>query len=276
MFFPSEERGLVFGETSAQLLEECDYHHEKMNQQAFAELFRHRDDIVIPKVIEALSGSRILTTTFAEGETLASFRRTASQDARNRAMAAIFDFYFMPWFDHCLCHFDPHPDNVLFRDNQVVFLDFGRVRRFSRSFVDGWKSMLRALCERNREAFRQALIGTGFAPRPERFDFDFAFGLMALLYRTWLTVAEPFTVEEYRSWGQVLARNVNAREANTPKDAVLLEYLGFGIGAWAIRLGATFDVRSHALPLLYGPTGPYPEPYSASEYEALIAHLKRA
>jgi len=227
--------------------------------------------MVFPRIIPTHSAERVLTETLLEGASLGQFALSASKEQRNRAGRSIWDYFNEAAIGHGLFNTDPHPDNFLFPSGRVVFLDFGRVKRFSEGYLPQWKRLMRTTIERDLPKFTEALIAIGSAPKPARINFDYAHKALLTFYRPWLQ-DEPFTfTPEYlrRMWHVFGPLNPNTGWINFTADMLFLNQFYFGVVAVLARLGATVDCRTPMMKLLYGPSETVPPPFTADELRQL-------
>jgi predicted unusual protein kinase regulating ubiquinone biosynthesis (AarF/ABC1/UbiB family) len=238
---PVDGRGLV-DELAARVLEECDYDKEARSQIRFRGLFAGHPDLVVPEVLTARSGRRVLTTALSDGAGFDEFAATAPAEARDRAAAAIFEACFTSIFQHGIYNADPHPGNYRFGpDGRVTLLDFGCVKEFAPGFVAGWKRIARALLADDRAAFRRAWTDAGFVGRARRFDFDHQYEAMRVLYRAVLT-DEPFRFTDAfiaEVHDRLAFQNVNKLRLALPPDWLFVNRLQFGLFSVLAHLGAT-------------------------------------
>jgi len=237
---PLDVRGLA-EELAARVLEECDYQLEAANQRLFRELLEG-PRASVPEVVDDLSGRRVLTSHLAHGLAFQDFCDRADRPRKDRAGAVIFDTVFSCIFGRCIYNGDPHPGNYLFpEDGRVVFLDFGCVKRFSLEFIDRWKRLALTILDQDRAAFPEALVATGLAARPRRFDFDHQWEVMQYLYAPF-TSRRPFTfTHEYvgRSYDLMLFRNRNRFSQGMPPDWLFVNRLQWGLNSVLAHLDAT-------------------------------------
>jgi hypothetical protein len=195
--------------------------------------------LVVPRVFSDRCGEAVLTTAWRTGRGFAALvdAEPAERDAAARTLARF------PWttlFRHGFLHADPHPGNFLFPGGAaVVVLDWGALRRFSAAELDPFRALVTALLDDRRAAFRDALIATGLAPRPDRFDFDAAWEMFTWLYAPWK--APRFRFE--RTWWEAGRRwtgpgNPNQRTQGVPPAWVWLLRVQWGLAAVLTRLGA--------------------------------------
>lgn len=126
---PSVDTRQMIHDFRDRLAEECDYGQEADYQRRFAAIYASDEDLMVPEVIDERSTRRVLTTRLVEGVGLDEFVATASPEARDRAGLALYRFAFGTLLEHGLFHADPHPGNLLFReDGRVAVLDYGCVQ----------------------------------------------------------------------------------------------------------------------------------------------------
>ncbi len=124
-------------EIKDRLLEELDYVHEAQQIQIYQKIFHQTEEIQIPKVYPSLSTSRLLTMSWMDGKPILNYL-DSSKDFRNSLADRLFMAWYRPFYHHGVIHGDPHPGNYLVTtEGTLQLLDFGCVRHFSKSFVQG-------------------------------------------------------------------------------------------------------------------------------------------
>lgn len=271
LLFRSQKAGVMFDEVRARFLEECDYALEAKRLARFGELFAARRDLEFPRPFPRYSTARVLTMSRLSGVPFDAFVRNASQETRDRAAAALWTFHFESALVHGLFNTDPHPGNLLFGDDRVKILDFGRVKEFSPAFVHSQRLLYRAILERDRLLFARALVGTGSLADEDRFDFEAAYQSFLYAFLPFLR-DEPFAyTPEFirRMWALLASENPNRHYVSYPADTTFYHQLAFGVSAVLARLGARVAYRRLLLPLLYADYEQTPAPYTAVELGAL-------
>ncbi|MGE0788350.1 MAG: ABC1 kinase family protein [Sandaracinaceae bacterium] len=128
---PSVDTRQMIQDFRDRLAEECDYRIEASHQRRFAAIYENDPDLLVPRVIDARSTQRVLTTRRIGGVSLEAFVASSSQAERDRAGVALFRFAFGTLLQHGLFHADPHPGNLLFMaddDGRLGVLDYGCVQ----------------------------------------------------------------------------------------------------------------------------------------------------
>jgi hypothetical protein len=114
------------------LAQEIDYVQEARNMREARALFTPEDRIVVPRVFDEYSGSRVLTTEYLPGIDLNAFLASnPSQAQRDDFGARISQAWFRMYFANA-SHSDPHSGNYVFMDDgRLGLLDFGCIQRFT-------------------------------------------------------------------------------------------------------------------------------------------------
>ena len=162
-------RGLehVFRQVQEMIDEELDFRHEAECLEAVAQNFADHPAITCPEVIHELSSKSVLVTTFAEGTKANDVARLDALGIdRPQVARRILEAYCEMIFQHGLYHADPHPGNVLVRDNgDLVFLDFGATVRISEVTRTNLPRFLEATLKRDTRSMIRALKEMGFIDR---------------------------------------------------------------------------------------------------------------
>ena len=250
MMFPGLEPDPVVEELKLRITEELDYVKEAENQRAFAAYYEGHPFIHIPDVVDELSTGRVLTSELAVG---ARFDEVVqwSEHERNLAAETIYRFAFGSIYRLGAFNGDPHPGNYLFRPGgQVTFLDFGLVKRFSRSSLEGFEHMLTSIVlEPDAAAFRRTIERLGLLHPGADFTDEDVVAYFGHFY-DFVATRGPYTItEEYAS---ATVRHIFdqggefaeiRKAANVPTDFVIIQRINLGLYAIFGQLNATGDWR---------------------------------
>lgn len=223
-------------------LSECDYVAEARNQQRFRELWAGHPDITIPELHPRWCTDRVLVTTWVDGVTFDRFAASASQAARDRAGRALYEFYVGSVYRHALFNGDPHPGNLLFReDGSLIVLDFGCVREFDRSLVRGLASLSRAVRADDETAIRAALRELG-AAEPDPKGFSVARQLLRGFFGP-LLVKGPHVVESGMSldFREIAKDKLAVGRMRLPPKLLFLFRIRFGLHSELVKLRSRVD-----------------------------------
>ena len=148
-------------ETTVHLYEEIDYLHEAQNIKMFRSIFQNTSFVHIPKVLPSLSTKRLLAMDWMEGDPLSKII-DQPHEVRAQATKRLFWSWYYPLYAHNALHGDPHAGNFLFsKDNHVILLDFGCVRHFSPTFLEGTRCLYKKL-KNNKKDSAEAYEMWGF------------------------------------------------------------------------------------------------------------------
>ncbi len=186
--------------------EELDYRAEAQHQRRFGELYRDHPKIVIPKVHDAFSHRRVLTTELLEGQSYYEFRDGSDQPTRNAAAEVLYEFVFGSFHRHGLFNADPHPGNYVFlNDGRIGFLDFGCVQEFPLEVPGRFRALAEKLWAGDIAAVREGLPSALGYPNadPSEEEKDFFYDYVMYLWRPILEdrrfcYDEAYTREVYK------------------------------------------------------------------------------
>jgi len=147
----------------AQLKEEADYLREAEQMRLYADLLGGDDAFVIPRPDESLTGPDVLVMDFIDGKSIDALA-TASQDERNRAIAALLRLTLRELFEFRFMQTDPNFANYRWKPatGEIVLLDFGAARPVPAATSAAYREMVEAGISADRTALRMALTRLGF------------------------------------------------------------------------------------------------------------------
>jgi predicted unusual protein kinase regulating ubiquinone biosynthesis (AarF/ABC1/UbiB family) len=149
-------------EIADRLREELDYTLEARHEKLYGFMLEDEKGVHVPQVIDSLSTGRLLTSTWLEGESILTLVN-GKKEKRNRAAYNMFRAWYVPLYYYGVIHGDPHLGNYTVRpDDGVNLLDFGCVRVFPPSFVEGVITLYRALQEEREDMAVAAYESWGF------------------------------------------------------------------------------------------------------------------
>jgi len=243
----------------SKILEELDYEQEANHQRHFAELYRHHPKIVIPKVYDAYSHKRVMTTELLEGQTYHQVKDSMSQAAKDRVAQTLYEFVFGSFHRHGVFNADPHPGNYVFlEDERVGFLDFGCVQYFPLEVPQGFADVVTRLWSGREDEVRDLLpAALGYPGDPSEDEKAFFFDYVTYLWRPiWedrpFKYTEAYTREVYRktySGIRLGAKVTMTRKGGWPetmhRGLALLNRLQFGFAS--ILAGLEAEANWHQL-----------------------------
>jgi len=177
--------------------EELDYRTEAANQTRFRELYRDHPRIVIPRVHEAYSHRRVLTSDLLSGQGYYEFLAGASQAEKDDAATVLYEFVFGSFHRHGVFNADPHPGNYLFLpDGRVGFLDFGCVQQYDLEVPLNFQRLVKLLWQGRDDEVREGLPhALGYPGEASEEEKQFFFDYVTYLWRP-IREDRPFTYDE--------------------------------------------------------------------------------
>ncbi|WFD35564.1 hypothetical protein MCUN1_002420 [Malassezia cuniculi] len=141
-----------------ELEEECDYTREAEMGRRFHALVQNHTPtgslrFEVPRVVDALSTSRVLTTELMFGRPLTHAAQLPQRE-RDAIAHAILELSLCELFTWRLMQTDPNWTNFLYDGTRstLQLIDFGATRPYTHEFMDQWLCLLRAAISGDREA----------------------------------------------------------------------------------------------------------------------------
>jgi len=124
----------LIAELKTSLLEECDYLHEMAQLKFFKESYRDKFPMIkIPEVYPEYTCEQILTMEWIDGDTYEE-SLNYTQEEKNFLGTSLYECFLFSLWELGKLHTDPQNGNYLFKPNQIIMLDFGSTRSFSKDF----------------------------------------------------------------------------------------------------------------------------------------------
>jgi ubiquinone biosynthesis protein len=141
--------------------EELDFANEARNARAMREAAAGRDYVIIPRVHDELSASRVLTLDFIDGTKLNDVDAGSGHDLQKLART-IIEASFRQLFEDGLFHGDPHPGNILVLPGErIALLDFGLVGRLTRVQQEALVTLIISVALKDPDAVARMLNRLG-------------------------------------------------------------------------------------------------------------------
>ncbi|HXN32661.1 MAG TPA: AarF/UbiB family protein [Polyangiaceae bacterium] len=166
-FVPVRGLDAYYHQVKALLSQELDFALEADNIERIAKNFANDKRVVFPGPARELSTKRVLTTTYVEGVKISDSAaiRALGVDRRDLAQRLVRLYCQMIFVDG-IYHADPHPGNVLVRDDgAIVLLDFGAVAELSPQMREGIPEFLEGVLRRDTDRLVKSLRKMGFISR---------------------------------------------------------------------------------------------------------------
>jgi predicted unusual protein kinase regulating ubiquinone biosynthesis (AarF/ABC1/UbiB family) len=239
-----------------QLREEADYVREGEQMALFAALLADAPEYVVPTLDTEFTTPSVLAMSFVEGQPIESLV-DGPQDKRDAAMRALIALVLRELFEFGVMQTDPNFANYRYQPDtgRLVLLDFGAARPVAPATAQGYRAVLRAIVEADRDGARAAALSGGFLGdgaitrhgpqidrmidaiidemrRPGAFNFD-----------------ERGFVEVLRDQGLDVATDPSAWHI-PPADILFVQRKISGAALLAARMKARVDVRAMVEPYI--------------------------
>lgn len=240
----------LLAEAKNQLHEEADYVREGEYLTLFGELLSDSSDYVIPVVDDEFTTDRVLAMSFVEGKAIETLVETP-QETRDEAMRLLFKLVLREIFEFGIIQSDPNFANYRYQPEtgKLVLLDFGATRQVDAKIADGYRQLIQASFNADRDAVRAEALATGFvseiAVTRHRSRID---NMIDVVVRE-LARTGPFDFSDRRFVGVLSEQGMEVAADKAawhipPTDLLFVQRKISGMALLAARLKARIDVRA--------------------------------
>jgi len=242
----------IHAEIAARLREELDYRLEAKHMGLYGDMLAKEKHVEVPVPVGALSTGRLLTMNWLDGTPLLTFIKAHGEmEMRNRIAYNMFRAWYVPFYFYGIIHGDPHLGNyTLKRDGSVNLLDFGCIRIFGASFVQGVIDLYHALLHEDRALAVHAYESCGFTNLNNE-TIDVLNRWAGFVYGP-LMEDRTRRIQEKASgvYGREVAESVHADlrrlgPVRPPREFVFMDRAAIGLGSVFLHLGA--EINWHRL-----------------------------
>lgn len=233
----------IHKEISNRLREELDYNREATHMDLYRLMFKGETKVHVPKPYSKFSTSKLLTMSWLEGSHLLEVK-DGPLEKRNQIAKNMFRAWYVPFYHYGVIHGDPHLGNYSVRPNgSINLLDFGCIRVFDPSFVQGVIDLYNALLNHNNELAVHAYKTWGFTNL--RQDVIDVLNLWAKFVYAPLLEDKPRRIQEGKgiNYGAEVAAKVHKElhrlgGVKPPREFVLMDRAAVGLGSVFTHLAA--------------------------------------
>lgn len=202
---------------------ELDFRREAGAIDDLKSALSHRDDVLIPEVVEGLNTERLLVMELVEGIKITDRQGLIDAGIDPQQVAELLiDVYAEQLFKRGVFHADPHPGNLLVQPGGegpvLVLLDHGLTTTVPPDLVSAMTEAIDALSEGDFEALTEALRKAGLEVGPD-LDLETLLGLVGVLFGA--DRGEEDAEEEAEDLGQ-FGLSLGASIGYIPNDLLLV------------------------------------------------------
>jgi predicted unusual protein kinase regulating ubiquinone biosynthesis (AarF/ABC1/UbiB family) len=160
---PELEIDKLLAAAKKQLHEEADYQREGEQMELYRKRMEGEKGFVVPKLHEGLTRGSILAMSFEAGTSIEDLRDEPAERI-NDVCARLMRLVSRELFEFGVMQTDPNFANFSYRreTDEIVLLDFGACRAVDPEIANGYRKMLQAGLNGNREEVLAATIDAGF------------------------------------------------------------------------------------------------------------------
>lgn len=229
------------------LRDELDYMREGRNAERLRQVLRHNGRIHIPKIYWELTTRQVITMEDVSGTKLTELEVLQERGADLPDIArTIADIYLHQVFVAGVFHADPHPANIIVRDEGLSLVDFGLVGFLSDTLKENLRDLLVALMAQDVEqiadgVFRLGAVSTSVNRQALERD------IQRLLHRYYgVSLASVPLADWLRDITQVAFR----QRIRLPADLALLARTLLILEGLTLKLDPSFNFVEFASPFL--------------------------
>ncbi len=163
-FFDIKGMGHLYTQVRQMIGEELDFTREATSMTVIRENLKAEENFFVPEVHPDYSTARVITTTWYDGVKISNLAQLDAWGIDRRAVASrILHAYCQMVFKDGFYHADPHPGNILVRqDGAIVLLDFGATGQLSAAMRTGIPQLIEAAVKNDIHGMVEACRTMGF------------------------------------------------------------------------------------------------------------------
>lgn len=137
------------------LRRELDFRGEAANIARMSEILEPFSRLDVPKVYDMFTTPRLLVMEEIRG---AAVRDAPEGPARHEAARQLLESYYRQVLTEGFFHADPHPGNMIWRDDTIYFIDFGMVGELDAGLRDSLLMLVMALWQEDQQFAAEAIL----------------------------------------------------------------------------------------------------------------------
>ncbi|MDW7998070.1 MAG: AarF/UbiB family protein, partial [Thermodesulfovibrio sp.] len=156
----------IVDEFSKSITKELDFRREARNAMIFREKFKGHERVYIPIVFREFTTEKILVMEQIDGIRIDNAESIKEKGLNIEVLLnTLIDMYFKQIFDYGFFHGDPHPGNILVKDDgRIALVDFGIAQRIDEEFKEAYANVALAIINQNTEQLITEYLKLGIIP----------------------------------------------------------------------------------------------------------------
>ncbi len=149
----------IVDEIGKTLFEEIDFIQEGKNADHIRKNLRHEVMVCIPKVYWQYTTKKFIVIEFVPGTKITDIESIKQKGLIPKDIAVhLVNIYFKQFFEDGFYHADPHPGNIVVKDDgTIVFYDFGMVGRINKTVREELANILLSVVKNDTETLLDSL-----------------------------------------------------------------------------------------------------------------------
>lgn len=231
------------------LQDELDYMREGRNAERLAQALADDERVAIPKVYWDLTTSQVITLEDVRGPKLTELAELQRQGYDLASISEVIaDIYFQQIFRDGVFHADPHPANIILKENKVSLVDFGLVGFISSEMKADLRDLFVAVISQDAPEIAQAVLRLG-AVGSSNDERALEKDIRRFLHRYYGATLESVSIGEFLKEIMEIAF---AHRIRLPADLALLARTLIVLEGVALNLNPAFNFVEFAKPYLTG------------------------
>lgn len=236
----------LYKEVSERLYEELDYELEAKHMKLFELMLKGLPFAHIPQVDHDLSTKRLLSMNWLEGRRMMDMV-DEPENIRNKVAEHMFRLWYSPLYTYGVIHGDPHLGNYTVREDQGInLLDFGCIRIFDPTFVQGVIELYKSLRDSKPDQTVAAYEMWGFAnltnEHIEVLNLWAGYLYGPLLDDRVRPIDDKFSgIAGKEAAGEVFSKLRKIGGVTPPREFVFMDRAAVGIGSVLLHLKASLN-----------------------------------
>lgn len=163
-FFDIKGMNHLYTQVRQMIEEELDFTREAEAMRRIGDNLKTQENLFVPEVHPEYSTARVMTTTWYDGVKISHLAQLdAWQIDRQELVARLLRAYCQMLFKDGYYHADPHPGNILVRqDGAIILLDFGATGQLSKALREGIPQLIEAAVKNDMHGMIEAFRAMGF------------------------------------------------------------------------------------------------------------------